>query len=134
MLSLYICLPSRYDKLNPKFVIWLRGTGNLISNLKRLLAAMQTASVEVLIMPEAIVELINSVADVLDVSKFTNLVKVRYYNRLQKANLCRKGDSMLFVSFKKTDILNSKVYTSYYIYPSSSSSLHHAPFSVRLLT
>lgn len=99
--------------MKPKFVIWLRGTGNLVSNLKRLLAAMQTQWVEVLIMPGVIVELINSVADVLDVSNFTNLVKARYYNKPQrKKNLCPKGDSMLFVSFKKADVLKSKVSTS----------------------
>lgn len=74
---------------------------------------MQTQSVEVLIMLGVIVELINSAADVLDVSKFTNLVKAQYYNRLQLTpHLCPEGESMLFVSFKKADILDSKVYTS----------------------
>lgn len=93
---------------------------------------MQTKSVEVLIMPRVIVGLINSAADVLDVSKFTNLVKTKYYNNFTKnKNLCLKGDAMLFVSFNKEDILKSKVYTSsppYYIYPNSSSSLY--PFNL----
>lgn len=103
-------------------MIWFRGNGGRTDTLKRFLAAMQSESVDILIMPESIVELINGLANVLDSRLATDLVKVRFFKSfnipknqsLGQRNLSLKGDSVLFKAYKKKEIIDSKV--SYILY------------------
>ena len=85
-----------------------------MSQVKRLLAAMQSPTVRRVIMPQSVSDLINGKAKVLDESKFTELAKVQFYvdcifkNTLPKPKLCPRGDLIRFVSFLTEDMFRSR--------------------------
>ena len=80
-----------------------------MSQLKRLLAAMQSTTVRRVIMPPSVSDLINGKAKVLDESKFTELVKVQFYNDCSpKRKRSSKADSVVFIAFRKEDIFESR--------------------------